>query len=205
MSPKVVDKEEKRDKILMAAIREFARKGLAKTTINDIAQAAGIGKGTVYEYFANKDEVVFHSFHFFMRSVEPDMESILIAKVSSRVKLERLFDSFNHFLDTHNRELMELMFDFWSEGIRSTHSKGILLEHMRKFYKVYREVFADVIIEGMGDGSFRKDINPDRAASMIVGCLDGLMVQWILDKENLDFPGILRTISNVMLNGLIQK
>jgi AcrR family transcriptional regulator len=199
----VVDKKEKKDQIIEAAIREFARKGFSKTTINDIAKAAGIGKGTVYEYFSNKEEIVHETFRFFMHAMEPDFQAILISGVPAKEKLKQILDGFSHSINLeYHQELMELMFEFWSEAIKDKGSKGMMFEEMIKFYQVYREIFADIIIEGMGDGSFRKDINPRSTAAMIVGTLDGLMVQWILERETLDFLDILKTVTITVLDGI---
>jgi TetR/AcrR family fatty acid metabolism transcriptional regulator len=198
----VVDKKEKKDQIIDAAIREFARKGFSKTTINDIANAAGIGKGTVYEYFSNKEEIVHETFRFFMHSMEPDFQEILISGVPAKEKLENVLNGFSHFISSEYRELMELMFEFWSEGIKDKGSKGVMFDEMIKFYHVYREIFADIIIEGMGDGSFRKDINPRSTAAVIVSTLDGLLVQWILERESLDFQDILKAVTMTVLNGI---
>lgn len=202
MCSKVVDKKEKREQILDAAVHEFAKKGFSRTTINDIAQAAGIGKGTIYEYFSNKEEIVQDTFRYFMRLMEPNFEAILISKIPAKDKLKQLIDGLSQFINDDYHEVMELMFEFWSEGIKDKSSKGILFVEMIKFYHVYREIFADIIIEGMSDGSFRKNINPQSASSAIVGALDGLMVQWILEHEVLDFPDILRTVTDTFLNGL---
>ncbi len=57
MSPIRVDKEEKRKEILKAALVVFSQKGFHKTSMNDIAQKAEIGKGTLYDYFKSKDEL----------------------------------------------------------------------------------------------------------------------------------------------------
>jgi AcrR family transcriptional regulator len=203
VSARVVDKKEKKDQIIEVAIREFAGKGFSRTTINDIAKAAGIGKGTVYEYFSNKEEIVHETFRFFMHSMEPDFQAILISGVPAKEKLRQILDAFSHSIDSgYHHELMELMFEFWSEAIQDKGSKGVMFEEMVKFYQVYREIFADIIIEGMGDGSFRKDINPRSTAAMIVGTLDGLMVQWILERETLDFQDILKTVTITVLDGI---
>lgn len=202
---KMVDKKEKKDLIISAAIREFGKKGFAKTTINDIANAAGIGKGTVYEYFANKEEIINHSFGFFVRQMELDFEEVLISNMPAVEKLKHILNSFSLFINSDSQESIELMFDFWSEGIRDKDSRGTLFEEMNKFYQAYREIFADIIIEGMGEGGFRKNINPRSAASMIVGALDGLLVQWILDRENFDFPDVVKTITDTLLNGILEK
>ena len=205
MSAKVVDKKEKKDLIMEAALTVFSQQGFSRTTISAIAKKAGIGKGTIYEYFATKEEIIHNSFQFFMRHLELDFQKVLVTDMPALDKLKAIMDGFTHFLDAHTFEMMELMFQFWSEGIRYKESKGMLYQDMNKFYKAYREIFADVIIQGMGDGSFRKDINPHHTSSMIVGALDGIMVQWVLDQENFNYKEVVKTISFTLLNGIELK
>jgi TetR/AcrR family fatty acid metabolism transcriptional regulator len=205
MAAKVIDKKEKKDQIIEAALREFSKKGFARTTINDIANAAGIGKGTVYEYFAHKEEIIQHAFMHFMRTFEINFQEVLISNVPALEKFKQILTGFSGFIDSDSKELLELLFDFWAEGIKDKNAKGMLMHHMKQFYHAYKEIFADIIIEGMGDGSFRKDINPRSAAAMIVGCLDGLMVQWLMDKENFDFKGVLNTVTDILQRGIVRE
>ena len=55
-------KEDKRRRIVEAAFEIFAKKGYAETTVEEIAELAGVGKGTVYDYFRTKLEVLLHAF-----------------------------------------------------------------------------------------------------------------------------------------------
>ena len=48
MSPKFVDREQKTQKIAQAALEMFAQRGFAATSVDQIAQAAKVGKGTIY-------------------------------------------------------------------------------------------------------------------------------------------------------------
>jgi len=57
MSPIIVDKKQKKEHILDAALGVFVNKGFSNVVINDIAKVAGIGKGTVYEYFKSKEDL----------------------------------------------------------------------------------------------------------------------------------------------------
>src|SRR5437868_5830733 len=50
--------DDKRQRILDAAIRVFARKGYFASRVSDVAKAAGIADGTIYLYFRNKDDVL---------------------------------------------------------------------------------------------------------------------------------------------------
>jgi len=55
--PKVVDREEMQHGILDAAMQVYVKKGYHAATIADVAEAAGLGKGTLYLYFKNKDAI----------------------------------------------------------------------------------------------------------------------------------------------------
>ena len=55
-TPKVV--EDRREQILEAAMRAFARKGFTRATNKDIAQEAGVTAGLIYHYFENKEAVL---------------------------------------------------------------------------------------------------------------------------------------------------
>jgi len=54
-------KQETRQAIMQAAIKLFSEKGFEKTSIEELAKAAGIGKGTIYSYFQTKSDIL-HAF-----------------------------------------------------------------------------------------------------------------------------------------------
>lgn len=54
-------KEQTRQAIMQAAIKLFSEKGFEKTSIEELARAAGIGKGTIYSYFQTKTDIL-HAF-----------------------------------------------------------------------------------------------------------------------------------------------
>src|ERR1700758_4642185 len=62
-SPNLTDRRsrrsaELRDRIFRAALDLFARKGFASTTVEDITNAADVGKGTFFNYFPSKDHIL---------------------------------------------------------------------------------------------------------------------------------------------------
>lgn len=203
MSAKLVNKKEKKEQILMAALEIFGQKGFSKTTISDIAQAADMGKGTVYEYFSTKEEIIQSSFGFFMSNMGLDFEMALGVERPAVEKLRLILSHFADFMTDQTRKLMELMFDFWSEGIKDKKVKGILYGEMLKFYHSYRDIFSTIIVQGMGEGTIRKDISPQSASALLVGALDGIMVQWILESHDFDYQDVVKTISLTFLDGII--
>ena len=55
--PKIVNKQEKRSRLVHAAIPIFAKSTFREAKMNDVAISADVGKGTLYEYFDSKDEL----------------------------------------------------------------------------------------------------------------------------------------------------
>ena len=200
MSALIVDKEKKREDIVLAALAVFAEKGFSKTTIKDIAEQAGIGKGTIYEYFNDKDEIIHNSFFYFQKFFEFDIQETLLSEKDGASKLTAVIKSILKIINGEYGKYLDLMFDFWAEGIKG-HSKNVMISEMNRFYKSYRKLFEDILKEGVDDGSFRSDLDPLPVASIIIGMLDGIMVQWILDKKIINKMEIEKCIIDLVLNG----
>ena len=63
--PKIVDKKKKAEAISDAALKVFREHGYNKTRMVDIAQMAGMGKGTLYEYFKDKADILRFAFDLY--------------------------------------------------------------------------------------------------------------------------------------------
>ena len=85
---------EKRNHIIAAAITTFAQKGYAGTRIVEVAQAAGIGKGTIYEYFRSKEDLFFATFEQLMYESEAQVLAPLSeVKNSTAERLKAIADA----------------------------------------------------------------------------------------------------------------
>ena len=72
----IVDKEQKKKDIALGTKALILEHGISNLTISQIAKAANIGKGTVYEYFKNKDEIVFELVEILMDEHNLQKENI---------------------------------------------------------------------------------------------------------------------------------
>ena len=90
MAPERIDKNIKRREILLAAMKVFGQKGLREAKVADIAAAAGIGKGTIYEYFKSREDIFNEVFLFMLAELGWDFEAELTSKRSPTVKLKRI-------------------------------------------------------------------------------------------------------------------
>ncbi len=196
---KLVDRKEKREKILEAAISVFAKKGTAKTKAADIAESAQIGKGTIYEYFESKDELIAAAFNYVMEKAE----NIVASRISS---LEDPWEKFTAYLRIWKEIIqgefkgyMEIMLDFWAEGIRT--KKEISPFSLEKIYDENRTALKNILDECVAQDKIHP-VNTLFVSSIILGALDGLMIQWIIQPGILDIDESLTELEHLILRGL---
>lgn len=87
---KIVDREKKKRQILKAAVKVFARKGATDTKMQDIADEAGVAKGTLYLYFKNKNSILKNIFNDNPYSNTEHWEKIFKSDISPEEKLRKV-------------------------------------------------------------------------------------------------------------------
>ena len=197
--PKIVDKSEKRSMILESAIRILARKGYKNTRVAEIAEEAGIGKGTIYEYFENKNDILTASFQAFMSEIQSVITRKLQGISDPLERLRAYFSAWMEIFDGRHIEVMEIMLDFWAEGVRTKQAGGLF--DLTAVYHEYRSFLADLLRECMDHG---KIIQTDavETASVFIGAVDGILIQWILDRDDFDLKRAYQRLGEIILRGL---
>ena len=90
--PRIVDKEKKAAAIRRAALEVFRKTGYHRTRMADIACAAGIGKGTLYEYFDNKAHILRVAFDQYFDAFQQGAARSMAAATSPGAQLLALVD-----------------------------------------------------------------------------------------------------------------
>lgn len=104
--PKIVDKSEKRRNIAKSTCNLFIEKGFVNISISQIAQVAGIGKGTVYEYFKNKEDIVFELMGCMLEEYDQELSINLHSTDDIKQKVIYLF---NIFLNSDDEKVIMQM------------------------------------------------------------------------------------------------
>jgi len=86
------NKKEKRELIIQAAISIFAKEGFHGARISDIAIAAGIGKGTIYEYFKSKTQLFEEMIKYTLEIYIANIELISQGRTSTQERLKRFVE-----------------------------------------------------------------------------------------------------------------
>ena len=195
---------DKRDRILDAATKVFAKRGFFAAQVADVAKRAGIAAGTVYLYFKSKDDLLLSLFERTMRQAIADGRAALDALATSDQPPTPI-DRLRHIARVHLARLgrdRNLAVVFQVELRQSTKFMARLsTSSLRDYLGLLRDVIAD----GQASGDFRADINPTLAAKVIFGALDEMATNWILSEREYQLEDDAEPVMNLLLGGLSHK
>jgi AcrR family transcriptional regulator len=175
-------KEDKKIRILEAAIHLFAQNGYTGTAVADIAVQADIGKGTIYEYFDSKEDLFFAVFEWYSKHTAAAATVwISVLGASAADRLEALNNSLMALWD-EIKDVFVLVMEFWAAS-SSSNMRERFQAAFKQLYQDYRRIVSDLIVDGMSRGEFRKDLDPEAIAAALVGTWDALFLQaWFDDS-----------------------
>ncbi len=149
----IVNKEEKRRNMACSCKEILLEHGIKNLTISQIAKTAGVGKGTIYEYFENKEDIVFEIITMFITDHEKKLQKITDQNISTKDKL------FHFFYMIHEDENSNKQLNIYREFLAISMTNGT--QEMVNFNIKCREKFADILgqimKEGIGKGEIRTE------------------------------------------------
>jgi AcrR family transcriptional regulator len=178
--PKIVNAEIQREDIRAAARRVFAQRGVGGTGLAHVAAAAGMGRSSLYHYYADKDSLVADLVREMLHQERDLFRSCLCGGGSAIGRLEALvracatrFPEWAAF----GRMIIELRLA----------DAGML----RGYFRELRHDVRAVILEGQADASVASTLDAGVLASILIGAIDGLLLQYFVDPDALPSPEAL--------------
>jgi len=198
--------EEKRKHIIAAAIEVFAQDGLSNGKIATIAEKAGIGKGTVYEYFSSKEDIFAAVFHDFFNQMMTGYSQLIDAPMDPVKKIELVFDYSYDYLDQLREDESGqdwlIFLEIFLQGFRDEF-KGIKKLSFSAVLREMYDIFKPIIEEGIQVGVFRQ-LDPDYVTFILFTALDGLSIHYFLNRDHYDTNKLKEITKEIFLNGLLQ-
>ncbi len=196
---KQVDKEQRQAELLEKAIEVFAERGYQATTMDEIAERAGVSKGMLYIYFKNKEALFGAVFRWFGK-VTGEMVIEALSGIDDEAEQIRCIASTWARVATEQREFVPLFLDFWAaasmKGMRNDYA-----EDLETMYEEYRSMIIGIIEQGKSRGKFRKDVNSQAIAYLLVGGMDGIFIQsWLSNPDNID--KLMMNATELLLRGI---
>jgi TetR/AcrR family acrAB operon transcriptional repressor len=148
-----VDKDKKRRDIAVACTELLLDKGIKNLTITEIAKTAGIGKGTVYDYFENKEQIVFEIIRNFIEKHHNNLLEQSDKKTSAKQKILYLFDFFLSEYKSYEKHL-----DVYREYLSVTLSSKFspMIEFNKECSGFIRNILENIIEEGIKKGEIEE-------------------------------------------------
>ena len=172
----------KKDRIIEAATRMFAKNGFTGTLMAQVAQEAGIGKGTIYEYFRSKEALFFAVFEHLMIETGTQLQTATASRGDSTAqRLQALADSLIKMW-LPRLDLYSLIMEFWS-ATATLPGRRQFKKAFQDGYRDFRRLVADQIKAGFDSGEFQAPVDPLQIASALIGSWDALLLQAWLDPE----------------------
>ncbi len=178
--PKVIDHERQREAIRGAARSVFARRGLAATGLGHVAAELGVGRSSLYHYYPDKDALVRDIAHDLLRDEEALFRAMAEDEGPALARILRLTEVLASLYGEW-RSIGRLVLQLWASEP----------ERFGKALRSMRRSLAKVIEDGIEDGSINADLDPEDAASVVIGLIDGLLIQYFLDVKAFPDPTAL--------------
>jgi TetR/AcrR family transcriptional regulator len=201
------EKEHRKEEILDAAQKLFFEKGLTTATMDEIAEAAELSKGTLYLYYKSKEDMYLAVLMRGMDVLYKIYEPIVASDDSTVKKLVKFGDTYKNFFRSHRNFFR--MFHF----LQTPQFHKQVSEEMRQACSLESRKMWDLVIgllkRGMEEGAFRSDINPVEVAIIIWSSATTLLLR--LDSEgeswkermNIDLEHVLDTSNKLLFESIL--
>ena len=169
--PKKVNEQEERSRIRSAAIRVFARRGIARGSMDEVARAAGISRPGIYTYYPDRDSLVNDLVDAVLADEVALFQTCLSSGGTARARLESLARALA-------RSFSELgpagaiMLQLWAQASRK----------MRGPFRTIRRLTEKTLREGVQRGELPR-MNVPMTARFVIAILDGVLLQHVVDPQ----------------------
>ncbi|HTH35712.1 MAG TPA: TetR/AcrR family transcriptional regulator [Xanthobacteraceae bacterium] len=196
-------KAERPQEILQAAFDEFSRNGYATTTLEAIAERAGVTKGTIYVYFENKEHLFISMVREVTKATLDTVHDMFASHDGSTADLLRAQFSFiyQHIVaDRRRREVVRMLI---AEAPRFP---ALADRYHEEILKPCLDMLRQAIQRGIDRGEFRKSAIVDSPQVVIAPiALVDLWMMMFDERQPLDLKAYFNAHLDLVLNGLLAK
>ena len=194
----IVDKEQKKQDIALACKELILTKGINNLTVAEVAKTACVGKGTIYEYFSNKDEIVFELVNILMQEHSQKLKSALEKQSSTKEKI-REFSRF--FYSDEERDLRQLYKEFISLSLVAPKSEMVTFH--AQCNESYFLWFCEILQDGITKGELKIEALQLAKGLFVIG--DGMFIQNSVTGKESDIQNDLDTFIDTLFDLMEKK
>ncbi len=188
-------KQDKRKSIIKAAENLFAKSGFYGTDVDLIAKSAGVSKGSVYNYFDSKDEILMSVIEEGIDELDARMAKYVRPLDDPIDKLKKGIEFYVKFLEKREPLFKVLTGDRIS--LRMDLKKRL---HMKIFARILPA--QNLIAEAVKEGRLRK-VDPYIAATCLIGMIDILFFRLVHEGKKMSTKHKVEQITKLFLEGML--
>ena len=186
--------EDKRRRILQAAIKVFARKGYFAARVSELARRADVADGTIYLYFRGKEDILVSLFDEVMSEHVERARAEMAAVEGAPARLRVLAE---HHLRVLGGD-RDLAVVFQVELRQSTR---FMERFTASWLARYFDLVASVIDQGQREGTLRADVPRKLVTKAFFGTLDELVTSWVIGRKDYDLAALAGPAVDLLLRG----
>nr|WP_253299042.1 TetR/AcrR family transcriptional regulator [Paenibacillus barcinonensis] len=160
-------KEQRQVHIIQSAKAVFLRKGIERSTMNDIAEEANIGIATLFRYFPKKEQLARLIVVQVMNETRDVFNQISEMQGTCLDKMEQLLDYFISFMNKDSN-LGVIIFEDLLNGAVHSSLDAAQLEEINVVQRSISAEFNKIIMQGERDGTVRRDIQPRELLTTVI-------------------------------------
>ncbi len=161
------DRQSKRDQIMLAAESLFTNRRFHEITLDEVARAAGVGKGTIYLHFADKEDLFFQVATSGFAQLCEIVERGAAGGVPFHESLLAVCRQISAFFQ-RRRQLLRMM---QTEDGRMASEQGAMRERWLTHRRPLVAALGKILADGVREGAVRQDVPPAALASILLGML----------------------------------
>lgn len=178
-------KQARREQILQAALRCFARRGYYATTIADLVAATGLSRGALYLYFPSKEALYLALADRWNCSLEAAIRRQLTPELSPLAVLRLILEVTGAHVATE-ADACRVLMEGWILG----RTLPALAEQVERQQQQALQVFEQLLQAALARGEVHRDLPIHVHAQMLLATLQGLMIQWHLHPGTVDWQRV---------------
>ena len=185
-----------------ATMRVISRKGMAAATIQEIADEAGVAKGTIYLYFRDREELVEKTFESAMAQLFEKVDAAINSNEKFEQKIRAIMAAKIAFFSA-NREFFRLYISLRvPEGTAQAQRRQ--RQHCQPRYQTRTQQFADILKQAMDRGEIRQ-VDPYRLALFIIEGSTAIIFERLNESSSPDEQADVDFITSFILDGVRKR
>ncbi|ASK28164.1 TetR family transcriptional regulator [Neisseria chenwenguii] len=189
-----------KEHLMLAALETFYSKGISRSSLNEIAQNAGVTRGALYWHFKNKEDLLDAIF----QRICDDIENCL------QGDLERNTDSWESFCQSmlrfferlENNPIHYKFYNILFLKCEHTEQNEAIVALVQKYQQLWQQKLNTMLADSIRQQSLPTDLDTELAALFIKTGMDGLIRQYLSPAQPFELSRAAPRIVGIMLDNL---